>query len=65
MYCNIRAEMARAGLNHRTLAVKLGVTENTVKNWLTGRTRIPVDELVAMARMFGCTTDYLLGLKDK
>lgn len=62
MYSNIKAEIARKDMNYRSTAAELGVSVNTLKNWMTGRTDIPIQKLVAMSRMFNCTIDYLLGI---
>ena len=63
MYPSINAEMARNNLTNRTLAEKIGVSEKTVSNWRCGRSDIPAVKLVEMARLFGVTTDYLLGVE--
>ena len=63
MYPSINAEMARNSLTNKTLAEKIGVSEKTVSNWRCGRTDIPSVKLVEMSRLFGVTTDYLLGVK--
>ena len=63
MFPSITAEMARNNYTNKTLAEKIGVSEKTISNWRCGRTEIPVSKLLAMARLFGVTTDYLLGLK--
>lgn len=65
MYPSINAEMARNGLSNRLLADKLGVSEKTISNWKCGRTDIPSTKLVEMSRLFGVTTDYLLGAKPQ
>ena len=61
MYPNIKAEIARKDMNYRTASQEFGVSINTLKNWLTGRTELPSSKLLQMARFFNCTTDYLLG----
>ena len=61
MYQNIKAEIARNDLNYKKVACELGVSVNTLKNWMTGRTQIPCSKIVCMYKLFGCTTDYLLG----
>ena len=63
MFPNIRAEMGRNDLNCRKMAERCGVSVDTFKNWMSGRTEIPISKLLLMARMFNCTTDYLLGYK--
>ena len=60
MFPSISAEMARHQMTNKTLAEKLGVSEKTVSNWRGGRTEVPASKLLAMARLFNCTVDYLL-----
>ena len=43
---------------------ELGVNSRTYWNYVMGKP-IHSDKLIMMARMFGCTTDYLLGLTDE
>jgi transcriptional regulator with XRE-family HTH domain len=42
------------------LAQKLGVNQNTVSQWETGRSSPPVDKLIIMSDLFGCTIDELV-----
>jgi transcriptional regulator with XRE-family HTH domain len=63
MYPSINAEMARNNYTNKTLGEKMGVSEKTVSNWRCGRTDIPSVKLIEMSRLFGVTTDYLLGVK--
>jgi transcriptional regulator with XRE-family HTH domain len=60
-YPNIEAERARAGMTKASMAEEIGVSPDTMKNWQNGRTEIPVSKIVALADLFGVTTDYLLG----
>lgn len=60
MFPNIKAEIARNDMNYRSTAAELGVSVNTLKNWMNGRTEIPASKILKMARFFNCTTDYLL-----
>lgn len=62
MFPNIDAERARIGLSRVGLAEKLNVSYSTMKNWMRGATDIPASKVVEMAKLFHCTTDYLLGL---
>lgn len=64
MFPNILAEIARNNMTIEQLAERLGVTRQTVGNWLNGKTEIPAPRVVKMAIMFRCSTDYLLGLDD-
>lgn len=63
MWENIEAERERAKLSRRELCDALGVTTRTYWNYLNGGA-IPSDKLIAMSRLFNCTTDYLLGLSE-
>lgn len=44
------------------LADALGVTKQSVSNWENNNIQPSIDMLVQIARYFGVTTDYLLGL---
>lgn len=61
-YPNIEAERARTGMTKAGLASAIGVSTCTIKNWQNGRTEIPASKIVALAAIFGVSTDYLLGL---
>lgn len=62
---NIDAEIARAGLNKYSFAKAVDVSYSTIKSYMIGKTDIPCSKLVKMADLFGCITDYLLGLTDQ
>ncbi len=46
------------------LAKELGFTQSAVAKWESGDREPEYDVLIAIARYFGVTTDYLLGLED-
>ena len=62
-YPNICAECARENISQEQLAQRLGVSNKTIYNWQSGATEIPASALVAMARMWNVSSDYLLGIK--
>jgi transcriptional regulator with XRE-family HTH domain len=62
-YPNIEAEKARLGISNEQLARKLGVSRSALYCWMKAG-RIPSFALVAMAEMFHCSIDYLLGRTD-
>lgn len=62
MFPNIHAERVRLDMTSTQLAAHLDVTDKTLRNWLSGKTEMPVTKLVEMAKLFHCSTDYLLGL---
>ena len=62
LFPNIEAERARRGLTKSELAKRLNVSDATLKNWMYGKTEIPSSKIVELAKLFGTSTDYLLGL---
>lgn len=50
-------------LDRAQIGEMIGVTARTVYNWETGRTAIPSDALIELAKYFQVTTDELLGLR--
>lgn len=48
------------GMSQEELAEKVGVTRQAVSKWEMGSSVPELDTLVALARCFGVTTDYLL-----
>lgn len=58
----IRALRQAAGLTQVSLAKELGVTKQSVSNWENDNIQPSIDMLVRLARLFGVSTDYLLGL---
>ena len=50
--------------SQRQLALKIGVTSATVSAWCRGLKQPTADNIAAVARIFGVSADYLLGLSD-
>ncbi len=50
----------KEGLSQEALAEKLGVSRQSVSKWETGEATPEVTKLVAISKLFGVTTDYLL-----
>lgn len=44
------------------LAKRLGVAKQTVSNWENENIQPSIEMLIQLAKLFGVTTDYLLGL---
>ena len=61
----MKAEYERLGLCQKTLADALQVTKQAVNNWELGRQNPSAPLLIDMAKLFGCSVDYVLGLKDE
>lgn len=49
------------GLTQRDLAARLEVTPATVAQWETGANGLSLKNAVALADLFGCTLDTVLG----
>lgn len=64
MYKNLKAEIARADMTITSFCAKLGIERRTYYNWQE-EGNIPAQKLIAIADLFGVTTDYILGLSDK
>lgn len=61
----IRSERARLGLSQDDLAEKLGVSRQSIINWEQGDVDLKASVVVAMAELFSCSTDYLLGCTNE
>lgn len=61
MRSNMRAERIRNGFTVREVAQKLGVHPNTIERWERGTAEPLASNIVAMANLYSCTPDYLLG----
>lgn len=64
MLKNIEAERGRMGLSKEAISKRLSISSKTYNGYIGGNTPIPSDILIAMADMFECRVDYLLGLTD-
>jgi len=43
-------------------AEKLGVSQPTVSSWESGRKSPPIEQIIAMSKLYGVSSDFLLGL---
>ena len=59
---NYRRARQDAGIKPERAAADLGVSITTLLNWERGDTKPDAEKIVEMARMYGVTTDYILGL---
>ena len=53
------------GISQIQLAIKLGVTKQSVSNWENDNILPSIEMLVKIANFFEVSTDYLLGLDKK
>lgn len=54
----------RAGLSQKSAAISLGVRPPSMSDWESGKSQPTHAHLVAMAALYGTTTDYLTGASD-
>ena len=52
------------GWSQVELAKRLRVAKQTVSNWENDNIQPSIEMLVRLSKIFGVTTDYLLGLED-
>lgn len=57
---NIKQKREAHGLSQKRLAEAIESGENTVVGWEKDKNAPPGDKVVAMARLFGCSTDEIL-----
>ena len=59
------SELRKAlGWSQVDLSKKLGVAKQTVSNWENENIQPSIDMLVRLSKIFGVSTDYLLGLEQ-
>ncbi len=52
-------------LTQKQLADYLHIRQNTYSQYENGQRQLPLDALIALARYYRTSTDYLLGLTDE
>jgi transcriptional regulator with XRE-family HTH domain len=52
-------------LTQKEIADYLHIKQNTYSQYENGQRQIPIDALIALARYYKTSTDYLLGLTDE
>ena len=57
----LRELRTEKNMSRAELAEKLGVSIRLISYWETGKRECSFDMLIALAELFGSTTDYLLG----
>lgn len=51
-------------LSINALSKLIGISDATICRWENGVNDVSGDSLIVLAKFFGVTTDYLLGLED-
>lgn len=65
MFCERLKELrTAANLSQMDLSLKTGISQSAIAKWELGKTEPTATAIVTLAKFFGESTDYLLGLKD-
>lgn len=62
---NIETERVRRGMSRGEVAERVGVPTGVYTDWVEGEAEIPCTAIAKMARLWGVTSDYLLGLAQR
>ncbi len=65
MYQRIRELREDRDLTQRELAAVLNCSQQVYSNYELGQRDIPTDVLIRLARFYGVSTDYILGLTQQ
>lgn len=64
MYARIRALREDADLKQKELAAMLNLHQTTYSDYELGRLNVPAPVLIQLARFYGTSVDYILGLTN-
>jgi transcriptional regulator with XRE-family HTH domain len=63
---NLMSERIRAKLSREEVAKKIGRSEAVVGKWERGESSpLLIPDGVALAKLYGCTVDYLCGITEE
>ncbi len=65
LYEKIKTLRVNSGMSQVQLAERLGVTKSAVNAWETGTNSPSLSYIIKLARIFGVSTDYLLGVNER
>ena len=65
MYRRLRDLREDADLTHKQVANYLGMSQTGYSKYETGENDIPTQVLIALAKFYHTSVDYLLGLTDE
>jgi len=51
-------------LTQRELSIKTNITERTISRWENGGSIPDIEHVKILCAFFGCTSDYIIGIKD-
>ena len=63
---NLVSERKKVGLSRKDVAKRIGRSESVVGKWERGETSpLLIPDGVALAKLYGCSVDYLAGLTEE
>lgn len=63
---NLVSERKRAGLSREEVGEKIGRSKDVIGKWERGESSpLLIPDSVALAKLYGCSVDYLAGLVDE
>ena len=65
MYPRIRSLREDHDLTQKELAAYLHIKQNTYSQYENGQRQLPIPILIALAKYYKTSTDYILGLTDE
>ena len=51
-------------LSQMQLSIKTGISQSAIAKWELGKTEPTASAIITLAKFFGETTDYILGLEE-
>lgn len=61
---NLKIARKAAGLTQAEVAAKIGISQNAYSYWENDKVKIDNESLIKLSRLFGKTTDYLMGITE-
>ena len=67
MNCNTRIRDLRNGskLSQKAIAAKINVAQTTYSDYETGKVRVPLQNLVALAKFYNVDMNFISGVSDQ
>ena len=62
---NLVSERKRSGLSRKEVGAKIGRSEDVIGKWERGDSSPLLPDAVKLARLYGCSVDYLAGLVEE
>ncbi len=62
---NLKKLRAEYAYTQKEVADRLNIRQNTYSQYETNARELPIETLIALARLYNTSTDYILGLTDE